>query len=106
MPTGDLKDWLLTIPELAPKLPQHLAGFFVKLHIPFDRPRGNVNVIQTIEPGKDDKHVPLVFDIDAFAEETFEIGEDAVWTRFDELREIKNRVFFDSITEKTKSLYL
>ncbi len=106
LPFDDFREWILTCPEVAPELPQLLAGFFFRVNIPFDDPKGHVNITQTIEPGEHKSHVPLIFDIDAFAHEEFKPTDTGVWDRFEDLREIKNCVFFRSITEKTKEMYL
>ena len=106
LPFDDFREWILTCPEVAPKLPQLLAGFFFRVNIPFDDPKGQVYITQTVEPGDHTSHAPLIFDIDAFALEEFKPDDTGVWDRFEDLREIKNRVFFESITEKTKEMYL
>lgn len=105
LPFEDFGEWLQTRPQVGPKLPQGLAGFFFRANIPFDKPPGFVNVTQAIEPGNYKTQVPLIFDIDAFLTEEFSPDDSGVWKRFEGLREIKNRVFFDSITEKTKEMF-
>ena len=45
----------------------------------------------------------MVLDIDVFKEKAFD-GQEA-WDVLDRLRDFKNQIFFDSITEKTAKLY-
>ncbi len=106
LPLSDFREWICIFPEIASTLPQGLAGFFLRVSIPFDKPRGFVNLTQAIEPGEHGRHVPLIFDIDTFLPDEFDPRDEAVWERFEDLRTIKNRVFFESITEKTKEMYL
>ena len=106
LPFEDLGEWLETRPELGPKLPQGLAGYFFRANIPFDKPPGFVNVTQSIEPGNYKDRVPLIFDIDAFSTQELPPDDNGVWKKFEDLREIKNRVFFESITKKTKDMFL
>lgn len=106
LPCKDFRDWVRTTPDVPPGLPQRLAGFFLRLHIPFEEPHGLVNLIQALEPGEYPEHVPLLFDIDAFRPVELDPGDDEIWRQMDALRIIKNRVFFQSITEKLKERYL
>lgn len=105
IPVGDFRQWLKTVPDVAPDLPQRLAGFFLKLHIPFEDPKGYVNIIQTMEAGGDEESVPLVFDIDAFVPVDYKPEDGQIWKRLEDLRAIKNRVFFGSITDKLKERF-
>lgn len=105
LPLGDFRDWLRTVPEVSPALPQGLAGFFLKLQIPFTEPKGMVNLIQVLEVGDYQERLPLIFDIDAFVPEQVDPGDEAIWKRLEDLREIKNQIFFGSITASTLELY-
>ena len=49
--------------------------------------------------------LPLIFDIDAYKQETFEPQSEAVWEAFALLREFKNQIFYKSITDKTRRLF-
>lgn len=105
VPVRDFGDWILTQPKLAPGLPQRLAGFFFRVSLPFEELRGVAQVTQTIEPGAYEKSVPLIFDIDAFSQVELSTDSDETWERFERLREIKNRVFFESMTDKALEMY-
>ncbi len=105
LPISGFDEWVSTRAEIASGLPQGVAGFFMKLHIPFDQPPGFANVIQALEVGEYDKTLPLIFDIDAVAPEEFAPADEAIWRRLEDLRRIKNGVFFKSITTKTRGLY-
>lgn len=105
LPFEDLREWVLTVPGLPPALPQELDGFFMKLNLPFQEPSGFVNLMQSLEPGEYKTSVPLIFDIDVFLPHRCDPADDEMWERFEDLRTIKNCVFFNSITDKTKGLY-
>lgn len=95
--TDLLGRWVSTAPRIAQGLPQRLTRFFMKLSIPFESPPGFVNVTEAIEPGEHADCVPVIFDIDAFLPGAFRPDDEALWRRFEDLREIKNDVFFRSI---------
>ncbi len=100
LPVGELRHWILTVPEIARGLPQGLDGFVMRLHVRFTDPTGYVNITQTGEPKDYDKVVPLIFDIDAFRLVDLEPSDQAIWSGFQDLRQIKNMVFFKSVTDK------
>lgn len=52
-----------------------------------------------------DTPVPVLLDIDAFTQSEFEPTDQQVWTVLEQLRVLKNRAFFGTITEKAAELY-
>jgi uncharacterized protein (TIGR04255 family) len=44
-------------------------------------------------------------DIDVFREVSLEPDSEKIWEILEELRNIKNNIFFKSITQKTKELF-
>jgi uncharacterized protein (TIGR04255 family) len=104
LPMKDFKDYLLTVPEIAPELPQELTELFMRVVLPFPAEGCRVIVTQTIEP-QDNDRLPWILDIDAFVEKAFEIEGQEVWDVFERLRDAKNKVFFRSLTERTKEFF-
>lgn len=104
-PVGDLKDWLSTVPEIAKDLPQEMAGYFFQIHLPFQDPHGFVNINQKLDAGTDGDTVRVILDIDAFLPMEVKPDSRDVWDRFEDLRLIKNEVFFRSTTRKTQELF-
>ena len=43
---------------------------------------------------------PVILDIDVFREDPFDPNDIAVWNVLEDLRGVKNRIFFESVTEK------
>ena len=105
LPMHEIGDWLRTLPMLAPQLPQQIAGYFMRVMIPFEPYGVRAILTQTIEPVVQMDRLPIVFDIDVFQEDPDASTTDALWTKFEVLRDIKNSVFFESVTEKTLGLY-
>jgi len=58
-------------------------------------------VVQALEPPSEDRYIPVILDIEVFQENVSNLSPDDVLTRFEKLREMKNRAFFGSITDKT-----
>ena len=105
LPFSDFKEYILTTPEIAPGLPQAMANFFMRMEIPEPNLPAHVILTQTIEDVTEDKKLPLIFDIDVFQAGLFDAKSDEVWTIIERLRNIKNDIFFKSLTDKAKDLF-
>ncbi|MBI3079087.1 MAG: TIGR04255 family protein [Deltaproteobacteria bacterium] len=103
-PIRDFKEYILTVPEIAPDLPQGLATFFMQLVVPSARLNCTAMINETME-APTEKVLPFILDIDVFREAAFEPNGDDLWQAFEELREYKNDIFFKSITRKTEELF-
>jgi len=104
-PIRDFKDYILTVPEIAPTLPQGLQQFFMRLDIPMPNTLAMARITQTLAKRTEDQRLPFIFDIDVWQLIDYEGQANEMWDEFEKLREIKNKIFFESITEKTKELF-
>ena len=95
----------MTIPEIAPNLPQGLANFFMRLEIPNPDIEAATIITQTMKKLTEDQRLPLIFDIDVFQNKTYSDNKTEMWEDFEKLRLFKNDIFFNSITERTKELF-
>jgi len=105
-PVQSLGEWLRTGPDVSPLLPRELAGFYMRLEIPF--PQANARAILTqalltkeIAP---QERIPILLDIDVFRTGEFAPESESIWDALEDLRAIKNEVFFGSITKRTQEL--
>jgi len=97
---------MLTIPEVAPSLPQSLKTFFMRLEIPDPARQAIVIITETIQPPPEGKEIlPFVFDIDVVRESSFSPTDPALWQALEELRDLKNESFFNSLTYKARELF-
>lgn len=104
MPVGELKDYLRTVPEVSPELPQLLSGLFMQLTVPQDDLRGTLLLTEAlIEPSRPDV-VSVVLDIDLFRTEELPSDDGGIWELFELLHDRKNDVFEACITERTREL--
>lgn len=62
------------------------------------------NIIQTTIGLPEKTKIGIIFDIDTYYMDDNGINKD-IWITFERLKEFKNLIFFDSITEKTKEMY-
>lgn len=105
LPMKDFKEYILTTPEIAPKLPQVLNQFFMQLVIPNPDIQSTAIINQTMENPTENQRLPLIFDIDVFQNRTYIENKVEMWDEFEKLRIFKNEIFFNSITDKAKELF-
>lgn len=105
LPISDFKDYILTIPDVGKGIPQNLSEFLMRLVIP-DEKRENVAIVtETFEISKNEKIISLIFDIDVFRIVDLNPQDQKLWEILNSLRDYKNRIFINSITDKTKKLF-
>lgn len=80
--------------SVAASLPQVVAGFLLRVVIPFENEQALAIVTQALSENSQD----CIFDVDAFAATPDGISESDAWTKLERLRDVKNRLFFESLT--------
>jgi uncharacterized protein (TIGR04255 family) len=102
----DFSPWL-TAPLPFPKgIDAILTGFLTQIQILDPGTGVAARITQTIQPpSATPGQVPIILDIDVFEEKSRPADPDAALQRFATLRQLKNRLFFKSITEKVVEMY-
>lgn len=99
----ELNDYLVCVPVVPPEHPQLPVTFYSRT-VTRDPNEIQVNFIQTLEtPAIETPRRPLtaIIDIDAYRQfDSIDPEDDKIWSILEEIREVKNRVFFASLTEK------
>ena len=109
LPPGELlfEDYIQPAPSSPHGLDLPFHGFMHKdtLAVP-GYPYG-INVIRTTQQltGGVDGGVALILDIDVFTTHGFELDDSVLERRLSEMRWLKNKVFFGSITEKAFEMF-
>jgi len=94
----------LTAPPKVPKsLPQQVSQFLTRIEIHEDSI--TANIVQALDKSLKPDSVGVILDIDVFKVNEKGFNKESVLSEFIQLRELKNRIFFKSITEKTARLY-
>lgn len=96
----ELSDYFSLYPTLPSEVPQSLQGFFLNITLPKDTM--NANIIQTVSNKSNDGEIGIIIDIDIV--KPLQNGLTNLVNEFHELREYKNDLFFNIITEKTKTI--
>jgi uncharacterized protein (TIGR04255 family) len=91
-------DYLTSAPKIPSELPQGLSRFLQRVVIPFPVDRCVAIVTQALEPPSP-SGIPVVLDIDVFSEENLQADSAQLWSVLGKLRDVKNRIFFASVTD-------
>lgn len=103
LPFNEFKEYILTIPDIAPGLPNELTSMFMQLTIRSKEHNAEAIITETFNTIQDNK-LPFIFDIDVIQQLENQKNFKAIWDNFEKLRMFKNKVFFNSITDKTFEL--
>jgi uncharacterized protein (TIGR04255 family) len=105
-PAKELKDYLLTAPDIAPGLPQNLTAYAMQLSIPWpDLPNAVLVVRQAmVEPPSLDV-VSILLDLDVVQVLDLPANGDDVWVALEELHTRENDAFEWCITNRTRALF-
>jgi uncharacterized protein (TIGR04255 family) len=100
----DFDDYLTAGPIVPKELPQGISSFLTRVVIHDPEIDAAAIITQAFEQIVDPKLIPIILDIDVFRQKEV-ISEEEAWQTLEKLRHFKNRIFFASITEKTKELF-
>jgi len=102
---ANLVEYLESPPSLPGLIPQTIREFLSRVHVE-DRSRGaSAVIVQALEPQVDSRVISILLDIDAFRDVNTAPTDPTLLSIFQQLRELKNDIFFASITEKTVEMY-
>lgn len=104
LPIKEFGEYFKTFPQLSPNVPQNLNTFLLRLEIPDPESGAMGIIIQTIENSTEDGFLPVILDIDVIIQSDYTADDSTVWEDFEKLRNYKNLLFFECITEKTLEL--
>jgi uncharacterized protein (TIGR04255 family) len=104
LPLNDFRDYIRTVPEVAPGLPQGLAGFFMQLNIPHEDIRCTLLLNQMMIEPPTPEVVSVVLDIDLFCGTDVPSDDDELWNFCEQMRSRKNKIFQACITDRTEEL--
>ena len=105
LPVRDFGDYLTALPPIPPRLPQERISFLSRLTIAEPSIEGRAVITQALEGFPTGKSVGVVLDIDVFLEKQFAPEAEELWDLVARFQRVKNRLFFESITEKCVEMF-
>ena len=95
-----LEDYLEAPPKLPRDVDLPVAGFLHHDTLTVPGHEYGINFIQTVQPPQGPDTGGLILDIDVFTTRPFSVDQDALERHLSEMRWLKNKVFFGSITRR------
>lgn len=103
--SGNLAEFLEVRPPQFPGAPKYLSTFLLKESC-HDPENGQVaNIVESLEYLPDMSRAVLTMDIDAYTGPNLDVRPEVLGGILDQLREMKNQIFFGTITENTARIY-
>jgi uncharacterized protein (TIGR04255 family) len=94
-------NYFKTLPSLANGLDYKMNNLFSQISITNHKINAKANITEAVETTGIDTAL-FLFDIDVYQQGDF--NESEIWNIFENLRDFKNKIFFESITERTLKL--
>ncbi len=107
LPTGepDLKEYLLTGPEIALGIAQSLSGYTMQLDIPQpDIPNCLLIIREAIVKPPRPNVFSIVFDMDILCGQQFNPSDTAIWTALEQMHTRADETFERSITDRVREI--
>lgn len=104
LPFDSFQEYVLNMPPIPTCLPQTFSNFFMQIQVPCNDDFRNAVITETIEP-IENSVLPFILDIDVFQELNVSNSIESLTHNFSEIRKIKNEIFENCITDKTRKLF-
>jgi uncharacterized protein (TIGR04255 family) len=101
----DLCDYLVPGPIIPPGLPQSVQSFLSRVEIVDEANKRLGIVTQTLQGLSGDGNLSVLLDVDAVRTGSFAPDDPTTWEIADKLRDFKNQIFFNSVTDKLLEQY-
>lgn len=105
LPIQDFREYLRTVPEVSPDLPQGLSGYFMQVAIPLEDVKSLAVINETMIDPAAPEILSVVLDIDISRTQDLPPDESGVWDFFEQLHARKNDVFEACITDRARELF-
>lgn len=99
LPVMSLEDYLVAMPSLPNTVTGVVSGFLTKVDFQDSATSARVSFTQATQPSTNAQMATLIMDIGLSLDFSAPCDESAIWDTFNAFRAIKNKVFFESVTE-------
>lgn len=105
LPDRDPGDYFVSLPSLPDSLSLPVDRLLTSITAHDSESRLSVHVMHVLLDDLAPGRVGHLLDIDVFSDNRFGPEEDQIWGTFEALRDFKNRIFFELITERNARLH-
>jgi uncharacterized protein (TIGR04255 family) len=103
--SGSINEILEAPPLLPRPIPPVMKDFLTRVHVADETRNSAAVIVQALEPQFDPNVMSLLLDIDAYHELSLSPTDQDLSAMFQQLRDLKNEIFYATITEKTAEMY-
>lgn len=105
LPITDFAKYLTAPPSIPTTLPQEVSHFLTRMVV-HDRESGAIaNITQALQKSDLPGYATIVLDIDVYRLQESGFDVEEIQPILEQLHHLKNRIFFDSITDETARLF-
>ena len=104
-PKVDLNRYFNAAPSVPSTLPDNFDDYFARYSLSFSEFNAKSIVQFAFPHGSTEQSVIVLLDIDVYREHHVVAPFESLWPVIDQLRSVKNQIFFSYITEPTKELF-
>jgi uncharacterized protein (TIGR04255 family) len=103
LPAGAItfEPYLRAAPVVPPELPQSISSFLTRVTISDSQTDIAAHVAQALEANTAEQHLIVILDIHTYKQSEFAIDDPIIEQTLQQLRDFKNTIFFNSLTEET-----
>lgn len=101
----DPAEYFVAPPSLPEALCLHVSGLVWRLTVRDPATGLQAHVAHVLQDDLQPDRMGMILDIDAFRAPRLEADAPRLWADLDELRELKNRIFFESITDRNAEIH-
>ena len=105
LPITDFAIYLTAPPAIPPRAPQDVTSFLFRSVLLEPQSGITTNFTQVVEGSPEGTSLPFILDIDTYVMKNMNPDSPEVSSTFNALREMKNRIFFSSLTNKTIEMF-
>lgn len=99
----EFESYIKYLPPVPAGLPKKFEKYFFQMQIPSEDGLSKAVISQTFEQ-EENGRIPFIIDIDVFQDDRIR-ASDSLVERFNSLRNLKNRIFEDLVTEDCKQFF-
>lgn len=104
-PVRDLGDYLTAPPRTPEGVEGSIASFLTRVVVNIPQNGLAAIITQALEKPAEPGSVRVILDIDAYKQEELDLTDASIREVFHDLRDLKNKIFFNSITEDAARLF-
>ena len=104
-PIINFDDYLAAGPTVPEKLPQNVSSFVTRVIIQDPQIKASAIITHAFDKIIEPDIVPIILDIDVLKVIQTGLNYEEMWEFFEALRNFKNSIFFESITDKAVKLF-